>query len=125
MQESTPSEEASRDVRANGGDVSPPAEVPAWGEQRWVVMVSEAAGTRVDEDGTERVLWAGLYIVDPKTGGVASTYDPGTWADASRAENYARMANSGASDKLWRCLAYVDGEGCVRWPDGTLVKRWP
>jgi hypothetical protein len=124
MEKSTPLEEKSRDLRADNGDANSLAKVPSRKEWRWVVLVLETVVDK-DEKGNRYTREFGLYIVDPKTGGAASIYDPETWADASRAVNYARLANNESSDEFRRCLAYVDGEGHVRWPDGTAAERHP
>src|ERR671921_378753 len=103
MQEATPFEETSRDLRIANGDADSPIEAPSWRERHWVVLVFERVVDK-DEKGNRYTREFGLYIVDPKTGGAASTYDPETWADASRATNYARMANCEASDEFGRRL---------------------
>jgi hypothetical protein len=124
MEKSTPLKEKYRDPRADDGDANSLAKAPSWGTRRWVVLVFE----RVDEK-TEQGKWYtreyGLCIVDPKTGGAASVYDPETWADQSRANNYACLANIESSDEFGRWPAYMDGEGRVCWPDGTAVERRP
>ena len=122
MQKSTPRDETSRDLSVDDGDANPLAEIPAWGERRWVVLVFEWVREK-DEQGNWCTREFGLCIVDPKTGGAASVYDLESWADHSRANNYACLANIGSSDEFGRWPAYVDGEGSVRWPDGTVVEK--
>jgi hypothetical protein len=124
MQKSTPFEDTSRDPGVADGDANSLAEIPAWGERRWVVLVFERVREK-DEQGNWCTREFGLCIVDPKTGGAASLYDPETWADNSRANNYACLANIDSSDEFGRWPAYVDGEECVRWPDGTVAERRP
>ena len=124
MQKSTPFEDTSRHPGVDDDGANSFAEIPSWGERRWVVMVFEMDVDK-DEKGNEYTRKLGLYIVDPKTGGAASAYDPETWADASRAMNYACMANCEASDKFGRHIAFVENEECVRWSDGTLVEKRP
>jgi hypothetical protein len=124
VQESTPREETSRDLRAANGDANSRTAAPSRRARRWVVLVFETVEDK-DEKGSWSTRDSALYIVDPKTGGAASTYDPETWADASRAENYACLAQVEASDKFGRWVAYLDSEGHVRWPDGTAAERHP
>jgi hypothetical protein len=122
MEKSTPLEKKSRDPRADDGDANSLAKAPSWVARRWVVLVFE----RVEEKAEQRKWYTreyGLCIVDPKTGGAASTYDPETWADYSRANNYACLANIESSDELGRWPAYVDGEGSVRWPGGIVAEK--
>jgi len=123
MQESTPLEDTSRDPRVEDGDAHSLTEAPSKREQSWVVLVFERIGER-DEQGKWYTRDYALGIVDPKTGGAASTFDLETWADHSRANNYACLANIESSDKLGRWPAYVDGED-VRWPDGTVAEKRP
>jgi hypothetical protein len=122
MQKSTPFEDTSREPGVDDGDANSFAEVPAWGERRWVVMIFEMDVDK-DEKGNKYTRKFGLYMVDPKTGGAASRYDPETWADNSRANNYACLANIDSSDEFGRWPAYVDGEEDVRWPDGTVAEQ--
>ena len=96
MQKSTPFEDTSRDPRVDDGDANSLAKVPSWKERRWVVLVFESV-IETDEKGNRYTREFGIYIVDPKTGGAASTYDPETWADASRAENYACLVHAQAT----------------------------
>jgi len=124
MQKSTPQKAKSRELRVEDGDANSLAEVPSWREWRWVVLVFERVPDK-DEKGNRCTQDFGLYFVDPKSGGAASIYDPDTWADASRAGNYACLANIESSDKFRRCSAYVDGENRLRWSDGTVVERHP
>jgi hypothetical protein len=124
MQKSTPFEDTSRDPGVDDGDANPLAEIPAWGERRWVVLVFKDSVVK-DEKGNSYTRTFGHYIVDPKTGGAASVYDPETWADHSRANNYACMANIESSDEFGRWPAYVDGEASVRWPNGIVAEMRP
>jgi hypothetical protein len=124
VQKSTPFEDTSRDPGVDDGDANSLAEIPAWREQRWVVLVFERFREK-DEQGNWCTREFGYCIVDPKTGGAASVYDPETWADHSRANNYACLANIESSDGFGRWAAYVDGEEDVRWPDGTVAEKRP
>lgn len=123
MQKSTPRDETSLDPRVDDGNANSLAKVPSWGERRWVVVVFERVREK-DEQSNWYTREYGLCIVDPKTGGAASTFDPETWADHSRANNYACLANIESSDEFGRWPAYVDGED-VRWPDGTVAEKRP
>jgi hypothetical protein len=124
VQKSTLFENTSRDPGADEGHADYHAAAPSDRELRWVVVVFEWVREK-DEQGNWYTREYGRCIVDPKTGGAASVYDPETWTDHSRANNYACLANIESSDEFGRWPAFVDGEECVRWPDGTVAEKRP
>ena len=101
------------------------AGIPGPEEKRWAGVACQVVRRYTDDRGNAvGPRLHPLYLVDPKTGGSASVLDETTWADRSRAHNFAAMmrhreTRDGAT---WQ-LAFIDSKGAVRWPDGEPVSK--
>jgi len=114
MQEYTP-----KKADENGGVNTT---IPGPAQPRWVVAVLDFGDFEYQRYGREPEL---VRILDPKTGGAASRYDSGTWADFDRAKNACgikQFKDDGhelGTDK--NRPVFVDDDACLRHPNGKPV----